>query len=147
MNRTILTKLIAPFLAISALTLVFGLVGNLQSNVLYKQMIGKAPAAHGGTPSAAETRLNKLVDINATVAASATRAATTRKILSLSALVAGVALALFLGFFIAPLPARKPLPSPATSLSEWSDQDSLASQAVPGQAPVTERATGFKPNL
>lgn len=114
-------KLIAPFLAVSALTLGLGLVGYLGSNALWNMMTGQVPAVHGGISGAAETRLDNLADANATVATSATKAdaslTTTRKYLSLSALFFGVALILFLGFAIPPPPGRKSFPPRAIPLS------------------------------
>jgi len=75
-----------------------------RGNELYKKMTEQALVVNGVTFSAAETLLNKLVEINETVAADTTKTsnaqAATFKLLSLSAMIVGVVVALAMGFLI-----------------------------------------------
>ena len=75
-----------------------------RSNELYKKMTEQALAVNGVTFTAAETLLTKLVEINETVGADTTKTssaqAATLKLLSLSAMIVGVAVALAMGLLI-----------------------------------------------
>jgi len=102
----------------------------LRSNEIYKKMTEQALVVNGITFGAAEALLNKLVAINETLGADATKAAiaqsATLKFLSLVVMIVGVAAALALGFFIT-RSLVKILSATAESLSEGSDQVASAS--------------------
>ena len=105
----------------------------LRSNEVYKKMTERALVTNAVTFGAADTLLNKLVEINQTLAADSTKASislsATLKFLSLTAMIVGVVTALLLGYFIT-RSLVKILSGTAESLSEGSDQVASASGQI-----------------
>ena len=107
--------------------------GYRRGNELYKKMTEQALVVNGVTFSAAETLLNKLVEINETVAADTTKTssaqATTLKVLSLVAMIAGVVIALAMGYLIT-RGINKVLKRISETLSAGADQTASAAGQV-----------------
>jgi len=107
--------------------------GYRRGNELYKKMTEQALVVNGVTFSAAEILLNKLVEINETVAADTTKTssaqATALKVLSLAAMIVGVVVALAMGILIT-RGINKVLKRISETLSAGADQTASAAGQV-----------------